>query len=256
MGSASRSHPGGCRGYNGRVKIAVIGGTGRAGSRIVARLAATGHEAVAASPSTGVDTLTGAGLDGVLAGTGVVIDVSNASGGDPVAYFTRSTHTLLGHAARQGVRHHVLLSVVGADRMTDSPYMRGKVQQEELVRRGAIRYSIVRATQFHEFIPAIADAFADGDGVRVPACDMQPVALDDVAEVIVSVAGGEPLERTIEIAGPEAMPMAEAVRRSLRSGGEQRLVETDPEVRYFGARVERDTLLPGRGARIGHIRLA
>lgn len=233
------------------MKIVVVGGTGRAGARIGARLAAAGNEVVAASPSMGIDAVTGEGLDAALAGAEVVIDAGNAPGADPLEYFTRSTETLLRLESRRGVGHHVLLSIVGVDRMADSPYMRAKVAQEQLVRGSRVPHTIVRATQFHEFVPALAERFSAGDVVRVPAARMQPIALDDVAELVAEYATASPANSIVEIGGPEPMPIAEAVRRVLaRAGGIQR-VESSADVLYSGARIEDDTLLPGPGARLG-----
>lgn len=229
------------------MKITVLGGTGRAGARIVARLAADGHQVVAASRSTGTDALTGQGLDAALAGAAAVVDAGNAPTDDPASYFARSTRGLLDAAKRQGVRHHLLLSVVGADRM-DTPYMRGKVAQEELVRSSGTGYTIVRATQFHEFIPELADTFADGSVIRVPEARMQPVALEDVAELIATLAPAPPLNRMVEIGGPEAMTVADAVRRVVDA---RVPVIPDRGVSYFGATLGDDTLLPGADAHLG-----
>lgn len=232
------------------MKITVVGGGGQAGSRIVERLIAAGHDARSASPSSGVDTLSGAGVAQALADAVVVVDAT-APRDDALDFFTRSTQTLLHHGRRAGVRHHVVLSVVGADRMMDAPYMRGKVAQEDLVRRSGIPYSIVRATQFHHFIRILADVFTAGDVVRVPAAHVQPVSVDDVATVVAEVAVGAPLNGTIDIAGPERITFAEAIARAAPG----RQVAMDPAVKYFGATLDEDTLLPAAGARLGRVRL-
>ena len=234
------------------MKITVLGGTGRAGARIAARLAAGGHEVVAASRSTGVDTLTGRGLDAALSGAAAVVDASNAPTADPASYFARSTRALLDAANRQGVRYTLLLSVVGADRM-DTPYMRGKVLQEELVGSSGTGHTIVRATQFHEFIPDLANAFAAGSVIRVPDARMQPVALEDVAELVAMLAAAPPLNGMMEVAGPEAMTIAAAVSSAVNG---RMPVIPDRDVTYFGATLREDTLLPGTNARLGRRRLA
>lgn len=229
--------------------MVVVGGSGRSGSRILAQLSATGHDARGASRSSGVDTVTGAGVAQAVAGADVLVDASDPRG-DALEFFTRSTATLLEHGRRAGVRHHVVLSVVGADRMPDAPYMRAKVAQEELVRRSGIPFTIVRATQFHEFLPDLVDVFSAGDVVRVPQARMQPVAVEDVAELVAGVATGAPLNETMELGGPEPMSFAEAIARVT-----SRRVVMDQAVKYFGAALQDDTLLPARHARLGKTRL-
>ena len=231
------------------MKIVVAGGSGRAGSRIVARLAAGGHEVVSASPSTGVDTLTGTGLAEALSECRVVIDAT-APRENAQDFFTRSTRTLIDQERRADVRHHVLLSVVGADDMPGSDYMRAKVAQEELVRDSGIPYSIVRATQFHDFIPTLADVFATGDVIRVPLARLQPVSIEDVASVIADVALGPPINGIIDVAGPEAMSFADAIARVT-----PRRVVMEPNVGYFGATLADSTLLPRHATRLGTTRL-
>ena len=237
------------------MKIVIVGGTGRAGSRIAARLADRGHDVLVASPSLGVNALTGDGLATALAGRDVVIDTSNGTDGDPLEYFTRSTRQLLRHESSLGITHHVVLSIVGVDRMPDSPYMRAKLAQEQLVQAAGIGYTIVRATQFHEFIPALAELFAAGDAIRVPAARMQPIALDDVAEMVSRLALAPAVNSIVEIGGPEAMPIAEAVRRVLAREGKGGRVEPSSDVLYSGARLEDDTLLPATNALLGHVSL-
>ena len=232
------------------MRIVVAGGGGRAGSRIVARLASAGHDVRGVSRADGVDTITGAGVAQALAGCMVVVDAT-APREDALEFFTKSTRTLLEHGRNAGVHHHVVLSVVGADRMPDSPYMRAKVAQENLVRESGIPFSIVRATQFHDFVATFAEVFADGDVVRVPNARLQPVSVDDVATIVADIATAPPLNGTIDIGGPEAMTFAEALARV--SPG--RAVVTDDSVTYFGAALHDDTLLVRPPARLGAERL-
>jgi uncharacterized protein YbjT (DUF2867 family) len=238
------------------MKIIVIGGTGQIGSKIVATLRAQGHEAVAASPRTGVNTITGEGLAEALTGAQVVVDVSNAPAWEDQAvldFFTTSTRNLLAAEAEAGVAHHVALSVVGAQRMTGSGYMRAKVAQEELIASGPIPYTIVHATQFFEFVPWIADASKGEDGkVRVSPALFQPIAADDVAAAVTRVATTEPAGGTIEIAGADRIRLDEAVR--LAAPGAD--VVTDPSAGYFGAEADDTTLVAGEDAWIGERRFA
>lgn len=237
-----------------RLRVAVFGGTGRAGTKIVERLTAAGHHPSAASPSSGVDSLTGRGLDAALAGADALIDATDAPAGDPLSFFTQSTRTLLDHAVRHGVRHHVLLSIVGADRMPGARYMQAKVAQEEMVKHAGVAHTIVRATQFHEFIPELARVFSVGSVVRVPDADMQPVALTDLAEFVAAITAAAPANGVLEVGGPEALSIADAIGRVGCAAGAVR-VEPAKDVLYFGARLERDTLLPGPGALLGRVRL-
>jgi uncharacterized protein YbjT (DUF2867 family) len=241
------------------MRIVVIGGSGRIGSGVVAKLAEAGHEAVAASPAMGVDTLTGAGVAEVLKDTAVVVDVSNSpsfADDDVLDFFRTSTSTLLAAERDAGVGHHVAVSIVGADRMTDSGYMRAKVAQEELIRDGDVPWSVLRSTQFFEFLGGIVAGGADGDVVRLSDALMQPVAADDVVENLAEVATGAPLVGMVELGGPEALPIAELGRRWLRNRGDEREVVVDHSVGYFGAIVDDTSLVPGEDARIGRITFA
>jgi uncharacterized protein YbjT (DUF2867 family) len=235
------------------MKIVVIGGTGLIGRKMIPLLRERGHEAVAASPASGVNTLTGQGLAEVLAGAQVVVDVSNSPSFEDRAvleFFETSGRNLLAAEAAAGVGHHVALSVVGADRLPDSGYMRAKAAQERLIQGGKVPYTIVRATQFFEFLGAIAGSGADA--ARVPDAPMQPLAADDVAAALADVAGGPPANATLELAGPEAQSIAAFVRRALAAGGDTRTVVTDPQARYFGAALDARGLTPvGPNPRIG-----
>jgi uncharacterized protein YbjT (DUF2867 family) len=236
------------------MRIVVIGGTGLIGSELVAKLAKHGHDAVPASPGTGVNTLTGEGLAEALAGADVVVDVSNSPSFEDTAvleFFETSTRNILDAEAAAGVGHHVALSVVGAERLAESGYIRAKIAQEKLIKNSSIPYTIVHATQFFEFAVRTADEASDGDTVRVPAAQIQPMAAEDVVAAVCNVALAAPLNNTIEIAGPEPMRFEDFVRRGLRSAGDQRVVVTDPQARYFGARLGDRTLLPGDGAQLG-----
>jgi uncharacterized protein YbjT (DUF2867 family) len=239
------------------MKIVVIGGTGLIGSKVVANLAAHGHHAVPASPDTGVNTLTGEGLTEAFTGADVVVDVSNSPSFEDTAvldFFDTSTRNILGAEAAAGVGHHVALSVVGTERLTESGYMRAKIAQERLIKNSSIPYTIVHATQFFEFAARIADEASDGDTARVPPVLIQPMAADDVAAAVCNVALAAPLNNTIEIAGPEPLRFEDFVREGLRSAGDQRVVVADPQARYFGARLTERTLLPGDGAQLGPTR--
>ena len=240
------------------MKIVVIGGSGLIGKKLIPLLRERGHEAVSASPSSGVNTLTGEGLAEALKGTQVVVDVSNSPSFEDKAvleFFETSTRNILAAEAAAGVGHHVALSVVGADRLPDSGYLRAKVAQERLIQGGKVPYTIVRATQFFEFVGAIAGSGADGGAVRVPDAPMQPLAADDVAAALADVAVGPPANATLELAGPEAQSMAAFVRRALAAGGDTRTVVADPQARYFGAALDARGLTPdGANPRIGPTR--
>jgi uncharacterized protein YbjT (DUF2867 family) len=235
------------------MKIVVIGGTGLIGSKLVELLRKDGHEPVPAAPNTGVNTLTGEGLAEALEGAQVVVDVANApawSDAEVLDFFQTSTRNVLAAETAAGVGHHVTLSVVGAERLTGSGYMRAKVAQEELVKTGPIPYTIVRATQFFEFIGRIADSGADGDTVRLSPALIQPESADDVASTLADVAVGAPLNDTVELAGPEAFRLDELAQRVLSASGDPRQVTADVHARYFGAELDDSSLTPGDDARI------
>jgi len=240
------------------MKVVVIGGTGLIGSKTVAILRRGGHEVVAVSRKAGVNTVTGEGLEGVMAGAQVVIDVSNAPSFDAKAvmeFFEASGRNLLAAEASAGVRHHVVLSIVGTDRVPGQAYYRAKVAQEKLVEASGIPYTIIRATQFLEFLGAIADASTDGHVVRLPPGLLQPIAADDVAAIVSEVALARPRNGIIEIAGPERAPFSEMVGRYLDAVGDPREVVRDPEARYFGGRLEEESLVPWGEARLGCLNL-
>jgi uncharacterized protein YbjT (DUF2867 family) len=233
------------------MRIVVVGGTGLIGSKVVTKLRAQGHEAVPASPASGVNTLTGEGLADVLPGASVVVDVSNSPSFEDTAvltFFETSTRNLLAAEAAAGVAHHVALSVVGTDRLPDSGYFRAKMAQEQLIESGPIPYSIVRATQFFEFVDSIAQSAADGDALRLPTALIQPMAAEDVAIAVAGVAVDSPVKGILEVAGPEAFPMDVLIRQGLSARGDQREVIGDPEARYFGAALSERALVPDDGA--------
>lgn len=235
------------------MKIVVIGGTGLIGSKLIARLTEHGHEGVAAAPDTGVNTLTGEGLAEVLVGADVVVDVSNSpsfADADVLDFFTRSTTNLLEAERVAGVRHHVALSIVGADRLPASGYLRAKVAQEGLIRDGGVPWSIVRATQFYEFTAAIAQAATVGDEVHLSTGYFQPMAADDVAAALGPVTVGEPLGRLHEIGGPTRVRMSEFVAAALAAKGDARTVVADHGARYFGTVLAGDELVPGPEAHL------
>lgn len=239
------------------MKIVVLGGTGLIGKKVVALLNQRGHQAVAASPSSGVNALTGEGLAQAFAGAHVVVDVTNSpSWGDDevMAFFTTSTRNLLAAEAAAGVGHHVALSVVGADRMSDSGYMRAKVAQEKLIEASGRVYSIVRATQFFEFLGWIATSGSEGDAVRLSTAPMQPMAAGDVSAAVADVAMGAPLNATIEIAGPEALSIAEFVGRYMAASGDKRKVIADPQALYSGAVLDSRGIAPGANPRLAPTR--
>ena len=239
------------------MKIVVIGGTGLIGSKLVARLREQGHEATAASLDTGVNTLTGEGLATVLTGADVVVDVSNSPSFEDAAvlhFFQTSTRNLLAAEAAEGVRHHVALSVVGTERLSESGYFRAKIAQEELIKAGPIPYSIVHATQFFEFVKSIADAATTGNTVKLSPALIQPMAADDVAHSVARIAVGPPFNGVVEVAGPERFRLDGLVRLGLAAKGDPREVISDPEARYFGARLREHTLLPAADAALGSTR--
>ncbi|HEY7098084.1 MAG TPA: SDR family oxidoreductase [Terriglobales bacterium] len=236
------------------MKIVVIGGTGLIGSKLVNKLHEQGHEAVAASPNSGVNTLTAEGLAEVLKGAAVVVDVSNSPSWEDEAvlnFFETSTRNLLTYEAAAGVRRHVALSVVGTDQLSESGYFRAKIAQEKLIKNAAIPYTIVRATQFFEFVKGIADISMDGGKVHLPPVLFQPMAADDVATALGRIALDTPANAIVEIGGPESYRMDELVRRRLATVNDSREVISDPNARYSGARVSEKTLVPGKNARLG-----
>jgi uncharacterized protein YbjT (DUF2867 family) len=229
------------------MKIVVIGGTGLIGSKVASNLRQKGHEIVAAAPSTGVNTITGGGLTEALAGAQIVIDVANApdfSDEAVLSFFKTSGRNLMGAGKAAGVRHHIALSVVGADRLPDSGYLRAKLAQEELIKASGIPYTIVRATQFFEFLGAIAQSSTDGQTVRLSPAYLQPVASDDVAALVASVATTAPANGVIELAGPERIGLDDLVRRYFAAKHDPRKVVTDIHARYFGAELNDKSLTP------------
>ena len=239
------------------MKIVVIGGSGLIGSKLVDKLGQAGHDPLAASLESGVDIIKGDGLAEAMEGAQVVVDVANAPAWDDAAvldFFRTASGNLLSAEAAAGVGHHVTLSVVGAERLAESGYMRAKVAQEELVKAGPIPYTIVRATQFFEFIARIADSSTDGDTVRLSPAFIQPEAADDVAATLADVAVGTPLNDTVELAGPEAFRLDDLARRFLRASGDPRQVTADVHARYFDAELDDRSLTPGDDARIAPTR--
>jgi uncharacterized protein YbjT (DUF2867 family) len=241
------------------MKVVIIGGTGLIGTKLGRLLQADGHEVVAAAPSTGVDTLTGTGLADALKGADVVVDVANSPSFEDDAvlkFFETSGRNVLAAEADAGVRHHVALSIVGADRLPDSGYMRAKVAQEKLVKGASIPYTIVRATQFMDFAGAIADGATEGDTTHLPPALMQPIASDDVAAALAEVVEEQPANGTVDIAGPERLGQDELVRRYFAATNDNRTVVTDPQARYFGALLQETSLVPHGDARLGATHLA
>jgi len=239
------------------MKIVIIGGTGLIGSKLVARLREQGHQAIPASPDTGVNTLTGEGLAQVLTGADVVIDVSNSPSFEDAAvmnFFETSTGNLLAAETPAGVGHHVALSVVGCDRAPESGYLRAKLAQEKLIRGSPIPYSIVRATQFFEFVKRIADEATDGNRVRIPPVLFQPIAAADVADAVGKVAVGAPRSGIVEVAGPQQFRFDEFIRLALGARHDPREVVADQHARYFGMEPGERTLVPDAGASLGEIR--
>ena len=239
------------------MKIVVIGGTGLIGSKVVEKLKQKGHDAIAAAPNTGVNTITGEGLKEAMSGAKVVIDLANSPSFEDKAvleFFETSGRNLLPAEAAAGVRHHVALSIVGTDR-TDNGYFRAKVTQEKLIKTSGIPYTIIRSTQFLEFLGGIAASSADGNIVRLPPVLFQPIAADDVAAIVADVALAAPQNDVVEIAGPERAPFKEIIARYLKAVGDPREVVRDPEGRYWGGRVEEHSLVPLGEARLGRIGL-
>ena len=239
------------------MRIVVIGASGLIGSNVAAKLEEHGHEVVPASPNSGVNTLTGEGLADAMQGAQVVVDVSNSpsfADDDVMEFFETSTRNLLDEEKAAGVMHHVALSVVGAERMPDSGYLRAKCRQEELIRDSGVPYSIIHATQFFEFGARIADAATEGDTVRIPHVLFQPIAAEDVARAVGRTAAGAPLNGVVEIGGPEQFRFDEFIRDALAAKADPRKVVVDPDARYFGTTLTERSLVPGDGAQLGEIR--
>jgi uncharacterized protein YbjT (DUF2867 family) len=229
------------------MKVLVIGGSGLIGSQVVANLTELGHEAVPASPSTGVNSVTGEGVAEAVSGVHTVVDVSNSpswADDDVMNFFTTSTRNLLNAERAAGVQHHVALSIVGADRATESGYMRAKVAQEKVIAESGAPYSIVRATQFFEFVDGIADSLTDGDTVRAPSGAFQPIAAADVARAVTRVASGDPVNGVVNIAGPDKQGMDDFIRNRFAATGDARTVVTDTNARYYGAVLDDRSIVP------------
>ena len=244
---------------NKKLKIVVIGGTGLIGTKVVSNLRQRGHEVVAAAPSSGVNTITGEGLADALAGAQVVVDVANAPSWEDKAvleFFENSGRNLLAAETAAGVGHHVALSVVGTERLLASGYFRAKLAQENLIKTSSIPYTIVRATQFFEFVSGIAQAATEGQTVRVPAAMMQPIVSEDVAAVMADTALAEPLNGMIEVAGPDPIRQDELVRQFLSATGDPRTVVTDESALYFGIALNDQSLTPGDNPILGPTRFA
>jgi uncharacterized protein YbjT (DUF2867 family) len=241
------------------MKIVVVGGTGLIGDKVITALHNAGHKPVAASRAFEIDAFTGEGLDEAMVGADAVVDVSNApSWGDEyiLKFFSTVTRNALTAGRRAGVRHHVALSFLGCDRLPESGYMRAKVAQQELIRQAEVPYTIVQSTQFMEFIARMAEAAREGDVVRVPDADLQPIAAVEVARLVAAIATSRPANRAVEIAGPEAFPLKDAVVRVLAARNDGRRVVADPDARYFGTPVRDRVLLPGPEARTSTTTLA
>ena len=239
------------------MKIVVIGGTGLIGSRLVKKLGEQGHEALAASPNTGVNSITGEGLAEALRGASVVVDVTNSPSWEDAAvlkFFETSTSNLLKYGKAAGVKHHVALSVVGTERLLESGFFRAKLAQENLIKASSNPYTIVRATQFFEFVKPIADFSTQGSEVRLPAAFIHLMAADDVAAALAGIVTGPPANRTVEIGGPEKFHLDELARRTLAGLHDSRTVISDPKGRYYGIQVNENTLIPNAGARLGATR--
>ncbi|KAI3592552.1 putative secreted protein [Cupriavidus sp. U2] len=238
------------------MKIVVVGGTGLIGKKVVERLAAQGHDVLAASPGTGVNTLTGEGLTQALAGAQVVVDVANSPSFEDQAvlhFFETSGRNLAAAEKEAGVAHHVALSVVGTDKLAQSGYFRAKIAQEALIRQAGIPYTIVRSTQFLEFLAGIAQSAGQADTIRLTPALIQPISSDDVADAVADAALAAPVNGTIDIAGPERFRMSDLVQRYLQATGDRRTVVADPAARYFGADLQEGTLVPEGEARLGHM---
>ena len=239
------------------MKIVVIGGTGLIGSRLVKQLGEHGHEALAAAPNTGVNSITGEGLADALKGASAVVDVTNSPSWEDAAvleFFETSTRNLLAYGKSAGVKHHVALSVVGSERLLESGFFRAKLAQENVIKASSNPYTIVRATQFFEFVKAIADFSTEGNEVRLPSALIQPMAADDVAGALAGIVTSPPVNHTIEIGGPEKFHLDELARRALTALHDPRTVISDPHARYYGIQVSERALLPDDDARLGTTR--
>jgi uncharacterized protein YbjT (DUF2867 family) len=239
------------------MKIIVIGGTGLIGSRLVQQLRQRGQQVVAASPTSGINSVTSEGLANALKGASVVVDVTNSPSWEDAAvlkFFETSTRNLLDYEGAAGVGHHIALSIVGTERLLESGFFRAKLAQENLIKASPIPYTIVRATQFFEFVKSIADFSTDGDKVRLPPALIQPMAADDVADVVARVALSAPIRGTAEVGGPEKFRLDELIRLDLAARKDPREVVTDPQARYYGIELSQTTLLPGDDARLGETR--
>jgi uncharacterized protein YbjT (DUF2867 family) len=239
------------------MKIVVVGGTGLIGSKLVKKLRELGHEVVAAAPATGVNSITGEGLADALKGASVVVDVTNSPSWEDAAvlkFFETSTRNLLSYGVAAGVGHYVALSVVGTERLLESGFFRAKLAQENLIKASSIPYSIVRATQFFEFVKSIADLSTEGNKVRLPPALIQPMAADDVAGALARIATSSPVNGAVEIGGPEKFRLDELVRRDLAAFHDPREVISDPHARYYGIQVSERSLVPDNDARLGEAR--
>jgi uncharacterized protein YbjT (DUF2867 family) len=238
------------------MKILVIGGSGLIGSKVVTRLRALGHEAISASPSSGVNTMTGEGLDAAVAGVDTVLDLSNSpsfADKDVLDFFETTGRNIAAAEVKAGVKHHVALSVVGTDRLPDSGYLRAKVAQETLIRESGVPYTIVRSTQFFEFLNGIVQASAKGESVHLSTGNMQPIASEEVADAMTAATLAAPVNGIIEIGGPDKIRMADLVQRFLTAIKDPRQTIPDPKALYFGTVLEPDSLVPGPGAKLGKI---
>jgi len=239
------------------MKILVIGGSGLIGSKLVPKLREQGHETIAASPKSGVNSITGEGLSEALKGASVVVDVTNSPSWEDAAvmtFFETSTRKLLSYGTAAGVKHHVALSVVGTERLLASGFFRAKMAQENLIKASSIPYTIIRATQFFEFVKGITDFSTEGNNVRLPTALIQPMAADDVASAVGRIATGAPVNGTVEVGGPEKFRLDELVRQSLAANKDPREVVADPQARYYGVEIGERTLLPDDGAQLGETR--
>jgi len=236
------------------MKIVVIGGTGLIGTKLVNKLREQGHDVVAASPSKGINSVTGKGLAAALAGAQAVVDVTNSPSWEDQAvleFFETSTRNLLAAESVAGVRHHVALSVVGTERLLASGFFRAKLAQEKLIQASPVPYTILRATQFFEFVGSIANSATDGQTVRLPSALIQPIVSEDVATALAGVAVAEPLNRMVELAGPDAIPLDELVRQFLKANRDPRTVITDEQAKYFGISLKHRSLVPDGNPRLG-----